>query len=169
MEMIPKVSLGLRRLLIPYHIDSKASNMVLALLQTVVAVYVCFVVDPNVIGMPWNKSSSGLALFELSPLLLEEMQGYLAPISTYPLFFALLFTLTKTVGSLLVIIGLGTRIVGLLYFAVALLYLYNYNYVTEFNYVFPIVFIVFSALLLYFGGGRYSLDYLIGRSRDWLP
>lgn len=169
MEMIPKVSLGLRRLLIPYHIDSKASNMVLALLQIVVAVYVCFVVDPNVIGMPWNKSSSGLALFELSPLLLEEMQGYLAPISTYPLFFALLFTLTKTVGSLLVIIGLGTRIVGLLYFAVALLYLYNYNYVTEFNYVFPIVFIVFSALLLYFGGGRYSLDYLIGRSRGWLP
>ena len=68
--MISKVGLGLRRLLIPYHIDSKASNMVLALLQIVVAVYVCFVVDPNVIGMPWNKSSSGLALFELSPLLL---------------------------------------------------------------------------------------------------
>jgi uncharacterized membrane protein YphA (DoxX/SURF4 family) len=169
MEMTFKVSLGLKRLLVPYHIDSKASNVVLALLQIFVAVYVCFVVDPNVIGMPWNKSSSGLELFELSPLLLEEMQSYLPPVSTYPLFFALLFSWTKTLGSLLVIVGLGTRLVGLLYFIVALLYLYNYHYVSDFNYVFPIVFIVFSALLLFFGGGRYSIDYLIAKRRAWLP
>lgn len=168
MEMNTKVSQGFKRLFVPYRIDSKASNLVLAFLQIVVAVYVCFVVDPNVIGMPWNRSSSGLTLFELSPLLIKELQGYLAPVSSYPLFFALIFALTKTVGSLLVIIGFGTRLIGLLYLAVALLYLYNYSYISEFNYVFPIVFIVFSALLLYFGGGRYSLDYLIGRSRGWL-
>ncbi len=158
----------LRSIIVPYTIDSKGLNLALALKQIFLAIYICFVVDPNVIGMPWNLNRSGLDLFELSPLLIEEMSGYRAPISDAPYFFGYVFSLTKTLGSLLVILGLGTRIMGVCYFLVAALYLYNSSYVSDFNYAFPIVFVTFSLLLLYFGGGKYSLDYLIGKKAGWI-
>ena len=158
----------LRLVIVPYRIDGKGLNLILAVQQIGLAIYLCFVVDPNSIGMPWNRKASGLKLFEVSPEIVEEMAAYLPPVSLAPHFFALLFTCTKTIGSLYVILGLGTRIIGLLYFLIAVLYLYNMNMAVDFNFSFPIVFIVFSTLLLYFGGGKYSLDYVIGRRLGWI-
>lgn len=162
------LKLSIRSIIVPYTIDSKGLNLALALKQGFLAIYICFIVDPNVIGMPWNLNRSGLNLFELSPLLIEEMSGYRAPISDTPYFFGYIFSLTKTLGSLLVILGLGTRLMGVCYFLVAALYLYNYPNVSDFNYAFPIVFVTFALLLLYFGGGKYSLDYLIGKKIGWI-
>lgn len=159
---------SLKLIVVPYRIDSAGLNFILAIQQIGLAMWVCFGVDPNSIGMPWNRASSGLALFEVSPAIVMEMSGYLPPVSLAPKFFALLFTATKTVGSLLVILGLGTRLIGLLYFLIAVLYLYNINLIENFNFFFPIVFIVFSVLLLFFGGGRFSFDYLIGRKAGWI-
>lgn len=158
----------LRPIIVPYTIDSKGLNLALALKRIFLAFYICFVVYPNVIGMPWNLNRSSLDLFEISPLLIEEMSGYRAPISDVPYFFGYLFSLTKTLGSLLIILGLSTRIIGVCYFLVAAFYLYNYPYVSDFNYAFPIVFVTFSLLLLYFGGGKYSLDYRIGKKFGWI-
>ena len=159
---------SLRLIIVPYRIDSKGLNFMLAIQQIGLAAWICCFVDPNSIGMPWNRKSSGLDLFEVSPDIVLEMSDYLPPVSLAPEFFALLFTVTKTVGSLLVILGLGTRLIGLLYFLIAVLYLYNMNLIESFSFFFPIVFIVFSILLLYFGGGRFSIDYLIARKAGWI-
>lgn len=144
-------------------------NLLIKIPQIVAGAILAFHFGPYSFGMPWSPEHLNLGLFEVSPRFLETLSNFYDPIGQFPKAFGLFSGITKCIGGILLILGLGSRLVAFCIIFLMTIFLLN-SHAINFNYTFPLFFISISGFVLYFGSGKFGIDYLITPSKeivDW--
>ena len=148
------------RLFTPFVANDWYINVIIKVPRVIIGAILAFHFGPFSFGMPWSPSHLNLELFEVSPRFIGIVSNFYDPFGQFPYILGLISGLIKCFGGLFLIIGLGTRIVSFLVILLMIIFLVN-SHAINFNYIFPLFFISVGCFGLYFGSGKYGLDYLL--------
>ena len=148
------------KILTPFVANDWYLNVFIKVPQVIIGAILAFHFGPNSFGMPWSPAEFNLQLFEVSPRFLKVAANFHSPFGEFPYALGLFSGITKCFGGVFLILGLGSRIVCLLVLILMTIFLVN-SHAINFNYIFPLFFISVSCYGLYFGSGKYGLDYLL--------
>lgn len=160
--------LVLRKLTLPYFFRQWHLCFITTLPKTIGGFYLTFYFSAHNMGVPWNSDFNSLAPFEISPSYIGHVHDFGFIFSTYPVFFATASAYSMFFGGICLITGCFTRIASSMIFLVMLVTLlfreldYSWSYIPTFT------FLSISILGLWFGSGRFGVDYLIAKKMNWL-
>lgn len=152
-----------RRLIQPYKLSFWYLDITIAFIQITAGVLLSFYYGPTNMGVPWDSRSS-LKVWEVSPDFVSVVDGFGGLFSLNPVFFATSAALVEIIGGIMLILGLGVRIVSLLIFQIMLITLLYRTFDYSWSIISTISFLAVGILGIWFGSGRLGLDYLICRS-----
>jgi len=113
-------------------------------------------------GMPWTPNEKNLNLFEVSAWFTEDVASYGGIFAIAPVFFAWMGAFSEAVGGLFLAFGLKTRVVSFLLMCTMLVAIFLQKWGQGTWGMLPAMGFLWIALYnLYFGSGRFGLDYLI--------
>lgn len=115
-------------------------------------------------GMPWTDESQNLELFEVAAWFPKDVAEFGGIFALAPVFFAWMGAFSEAVGGLLMAFGLKTRIAAFLIMCTMLvaIFLQKWNQGT-WGMLPAMGFLWISMYHIYFGSGRFGLDYLISK------
>jgi len=115
-------------------------------------------------GMPWTPDGQNLRLFEVSAWFPEDVASYGGIFATMPIFFAWMGAFSEAVGGLLLAFGLKTRVAAFLIMCTMLVAIFMQKWGQGTWGMLPAMGFLWIALYnLYFGSGRFGLDFLIAK------
>lgn len=113
-------------------------------------------------GMPWTPDGQNLKLFEVSAWFPEDVASYGGIFAAMPIFFAWMGAFSEAVGGLLLAFGLKTRVAAFLIMCTMLVAIFMQKWGQGTWGMLPAMGFLWIALYnLYFGSGRFGLDYLL--------
>lgn len=146
----------------PFSADTPLLNCIIKLPQVIMGGILAFHFGKFAFGVPWSPERLNLSFFEVAPWFIEVVTNFNEPFGSNAYSFALLCGLTKIIGGILMILGLLTRLASVFVIFIMTIFLMNQDYI-DFNFTYPLFFIAVSFFSLYFGSGKYGLDYLLGK------
>lgn len=152
----------LQKVIQPFASDSWYLNLFIKVPQVVMGIILAFHFGKYSFGVPWSPDQLNLAFFEVAPWFLDVVTNFYEPIGNFPYAFAVFSGITKIVGGLALILGVFSRIASVCVIILMSIFLVNSEFI-EFNFTFPLFFIAVSCFSLYFGSGKYGIDYLIAK------
>ncbi|PIA81976.1 DoxX family protein [Gaetbulibacter sp. 4G1] len=116
-------------------------------------------------GMPWTPNDRNLNLFEVAAWFPEDIAAYGGIFAIAPIFFAWMGAFSEAVGGLLLAFGLKTRIASFLIMCTMLVAIFMQKWNQGTWAMLPAMgFLWVSIYNLYFGSGRFGIDYLITKT-----
>ncbi|MEZ4803556.1 MAG: DoxX family protein [Gelidibacter sp.] len=113
-------------------------------------------------GVPWTDADRNLNLFEVSAWFPEDVASYGGIFAVAPVFFAWMGAFSEAVGGVLLAFGLQTRISSFLIMCTMLVAIFCQHWGEGSWQLLPAMgFLWMASYNLYFGSGRFGLDYLI--------
>jgi putative oxidoreductase len=153
----------IRRIIKPYQLSFWYSDLTIAFIRITAGVLLAFYYGPINMGAPWD-SSTFLKVWEVSPDFVSIVAGFGGIFSKNPVFFATSAALVEIIGGIMLILGLGVRVVSLLVFKIMLITLIYRSFDFSWSIVATISFLATGILGIWFGSGRLGLDYIICRA-----
>ena len=115
-------------------------------------------------GMPWTDKEENLDLFEVAAWFPDDVAAYGGVFAIAPVFFAWMGAFSEAVGGLLFAFGIKTRITAFLIICTMLVAAFLQKFDKGFWSMLPAISYIWVAIYhLYFGSGRFGLDYLISK------
>ena len=112
-------------------------------------------------GMPWTPSGQHLNLFEVAAWFPEDVANYGGIFAVFPVFSAWMGAFSEAVGGLFLALGLQTRIASFLILCTMLVAIFLQKWGQGAWSMLPAMSFLWIAIYnLYFGSGRFGLDYL---------
>jgi len=116
-------------------------------------------------GVPWTPDSQNLSLLEVSAWFPEDVAAYGGVFAIAPIFFAWMGAFSEAVGGVLFALGLKTRLASFLIICTMLVAIFMQKWNNGTWAILPAMSFLWVAIYhLYFGSGRFGLDYLISKS-----
>lgn len=116
-------------------------------------------------GMPWTQADKNLNLFEVAAWFPEDVATYGGIFAMAPVFFAWIGAFSEAGGGLLLALGLKTRLSAFLIMCTMLVAIFMQKWNQGTWGMLPAMgFLWVSIYNLYFGSGRFGLDYLITKT-----
>jgi len=116
-------------------------------------------------GMPWTPDGQNLNLFEVAAWFPKDVAEYGGLFAIMPIFFAWMGAFSEAVGGLFLAIGLKTRIAAFLVMCTMLVAILFQKWGQGTWGMLPAMgFLWISMYHIYFGSGRFGLDYLLTRN-----
>ena len=113
-------------------------------------------------GMPWTPDHRNLDLFEVAAWFPDDVKAYGGIFALAPVFFAWMGAFSEAVGGLFLAFGLKTRIASFLIMCTMLVAIFLQKWGQGTWGMLPAMgFLWISIYHLYFGSGRFGLDYLL--------
>lgn len=113
-------------------------------------------------GMPWSPKDNNLGLFEVASWFPEDIANYGGLFAEAPVLFAWMGGFSEAVGGLLFAFGIQTRLASFLIATTMLVAIFFQKWGQGTWGMLPAMGFLWIALYhLYFGSGRFGLDYLI--------
>lgn len=118
-------------------------------------------------GLPWSPSDNNLRLFEVAFWFPHDVAEFGGPFAVAPALFAWLGAFSEGVGGVAMILGLQTRLFGLLVMGTMAVAVFGQQWGNGMWQMLPATgFLWFGLYSMVLGGGRFSVDYLLtSRSR----
>jgi putative oxidoreductase len=115
-------------------------------------------------GMPWTEESQNLNFFEVSAWFPDDVAAYGGIFAIAPVFFAWMGAFSEAVGGLFLALGLKTRVASFLIMCTMLVAIFMQKRTQGTWAMLPAMsFLWISVYHLYFGSGRFGLDFLISK------
>lgn len=138
------------------------ADLVFAIIRFICGMMLAFDFGASKFGMPWTDTSQNLNLFEVSAWFPEDVAAFGGVFAIAPIFFAWMGAFSEAVGGLLLAFGLQTRIASFLITCTMLVAILCQHWGEGTWLLLPAMGFLWVAIYsLYFGSGRFGLDYLI--------
>ena len=116
-------------------------------------------------GMPWTDKGQNLDLFEVAAWFPEDVASYGGIFAVAPIFFAWMGAFSEAVGGLFLAFGLKTRVASFLIMCTMLVAIFLQKWGQGTWSMLPAMGFLWIAMYnLYFGSGRFGLDYLLTKT-----
>ena len=116
-------------------------------------------------GMPWTDKGQNLDLFEVAAWFPDDVKTYGGIFAVAPIFFAWMGAFSEAVGGLFLAFGLKTRVASFLIMCTMLVAIFLQKWGQGTWSMLPAMGFLWIAMYnLYFGSGRFGLDYLLTKS-----
>ncbi len=113
-------------------------------------------------GMPWTDPGQNLKLFEVAAWFPEDVASYGGIFGLAPVFFAWMGAFSEAVGGVLLALGLQTRVAAFLIACTMLTAVFMQQLDRGLYACLPALgFLWVAVYTLYFGSGRFGIDYII--------
>ncbi len=160
--------LVLKKLTLPYSFELWHLCLITTLPKIIGGFFLTFYYSAQNMGVPWESDFNNLAPFKISPAFVGHVRDFGLAFSTYPVFFATAAAYSMFFGGICLMTGFFTRIASSLIFLVMLVTLLFREYDYTWSYIPTFTFLSVSILGLWFGSGRFGLDYVIAKKMNWL-
>lgn len=156
----------LKRLFTPVLQPQWGADLVFALIRFITGMLLALDFGASKFGMPWSPKENELGLFEVAYWFPDDVASYGGIFAAFPAFFAWMGAFSEAVGGLFFALGLKTRFASFLIMCTMLVAIFLQKWGQGSWGMLPAMgFLWVSLYNLYFGSGRFGLDYLI--SRRW--
>lgn len=142
--------------------------MITAIPQIIGGFFLTFYYSARVMGVPWKSKFNYLAPFEISHVFVEIVGDFGSIFTHYPICFASAAAYSMFFGGILLIVGCFTRMASFFIFMVMLITLLFREFDYSWSYIPTFTFLSISILGLWFGSGRFGIDYWIAKKMDWI-
>lgn len=157
-----------KKLTKPYDFGEWHIHLINGVPQFIGGLFLTFYYAPRNIGVPWNTEFNNLSLFKVSPQFIGIVEDFGGIFSMYPVFFATAAAITMLFGGVLLMLGCCTRFASFFVFLVMLVTLVFREFDQSWSYIPTFAFLSLSILGIWFGSGKFSLDYLISKKFNWV-
>lgn len=141
------------------------ADMVFAIIRFICGMLLATDFGATKFGMPWTPDHRNLNLFEVSAWFPEDVATYGGIFAIAPVFFAWMGAFSEAVGGILLAFGLKTRIAAFLIMCTMLVAIFMQKWGNGTWGMLPAMSFLWIAVYnLYFGSGRFGLDYLISKT-----
>jgi len=135
-----------------------------AIIRFTCGILLAFEFGASKFGMPWTADKQNLSFFEVAAWFPEDVAAYGGIFSIAPVFFAWMGAFSEAVGGILFALGLKTRVTAFLIICTMLVAAFIQKFGKGIWSMLPAISFLWVAIYnLYFGSGRYGLDYLISK------
>lgn len=159
---------AIKRITIPYYFREWYLDFTTAITQIIGGLLLAFYYSPQNMGVPWQSKFNALPSFEVSSQFVETVSNFGTIFSKFPDFFACVACYSMFFGGILFILGCFVRFISLMIFLVMLNTLLFREFDHSWSYIPTFAFLSLSILGLWFGSGKFGLDYLISKKLDWV-
>ena len=133
-----------------------------ALIRFIMGIILALDFGAGKFGMPWTPDGQNLKLFEVSAWFPKDVAEYGGIFALMPVFFAWMGAFSEAVGGLFFALGLKTRIASFLIMCTMLVAIFLQKWGQGTWGMLPAMGFLWLAIYnLYFGSGRFGLDFLI--------
>lgn len=140
------------------------ADLVFGLIRFICGMLLALDFGASKFGMPWTDDSQNLGLFEVSAWFPEDVASYGGIFAFAPIFFAWMGAFSEAVGGLFLAFGLRTRTASFLIMCTMLVAIFMQKWGQGTWGMLPAMgFLWVSIYNLYFGSGRFGLDYIINK------
>jgi len=140
------------------------ADLIFAVVRFVCGMLLAIDFGASKFGMPWTAEGQNLNLFEVSAWFPEDVAQYGGLFAIAPLFFAWMGAFSEAVGGLFLAFGLQTRIASFLITCTMLVAIFFQQWGEGSWKLLPAMGFLWVAIYnLYFGSGRFGLDYVISK------
>lgn len=140
------------------------ADLIFALIRFVCGTLLALDFGASKFGMPWTDVSQNLALFEVAEWFPKDVAEYGGIFAMAPIFFAWMGAFSEAVGGLFLALGLNTRLASFLIMSTMLVAIFLQKWGQGTWGMLPAMnFLWISIYNLYFGSGRFGMDYLISK------
>lgn len=154
----------LKLLIKPITQEHRFADLSFAIIRFICGVLLAFEFGAGKFGMPWTPAGQNLSLFEVSAWFPEDVAAYGGIFAIAPVFFAWMGAFSEAVGGLFFALGLKTRLFSFLIICTMLVAAFCQKWNNGLWSMLPSISFLWVAIYtLYFGSGRYGLDYLISK------
>lgn len=155
-----------RRLTVPYQLTHWSANLTAAIPQIIGGFILVFYWAPSKIGLPW--SNNGLALFEISPEFVGLIEKFGDSFADMPFTIAYIFAVIELLTGIILMIGCCIRIFSFFFILQLVFILIFREFDGSWSYIPYFSYISICLMALYFGSGKFGVDYLIAKGMKWL-
>ncbi|PTX61604.1 putative oxidoreductase [Kordia periserrulae] len=143
------------------------ADFIFASIRIIAGVILALDFGASKFGMPWTEEGQHLNLFEVSAWFPEDVATYGGIFAAFPIFFAWMGAFSEAVGGLLLAIGFQTRIASFLIMCTMLVAIFMQKWGQGTWAMLPAMSFLWIAIYnLYFGSGRFGIDYLINKKAN---
>ena len=119
---------------------------------------------PRIIGFLFLAKNFGGSKFPCPQWFIDDVSKFGGLFSTYPAFFAWSAVLSETIGGLLLVLGLGTRMASFFVAITMMVAIFFQKWNSDLWEMLPALsFLWLSIYALVLGSGRFGLDHLISK------
>ncbi len=141
------------------------ADLVFAVIRCICGMLLAIDFGASKFGMPWTPDDRNLNLFEVVAWFPEDVASYGEIFAVAPVFFAWMGAFSEAVGGILLAFGLKTRISAFLIMCTMLVAIFMQKWGNGTWSMLPAMgFLWIAVYNLYFGSGRFGLDYLISKT-----
>ncbi len=141
------------------------ADLVFAVIRFICGMLLAIDFGASKFGMPWTPDDRNLNLFEVVAWFPEDVASYGGIFAVAPVFFAWMGAFSEAVGGILLAFGLKTRISAFLIMCTMLVAIFMQKWGNGTWSMLPAMgFLWIAVYNLYFGSGRFGLDYLISKT-----
>lgn len=152
----------------PYRFGEWYLDFITAIPQIIGGFYLTFYYSPQNMGVPWNTGFNDLQPLRVSNDFVETVNRFGSIFSIFPDFFACAACYSMFFGGILFILGCCIRLTSFFIFWVMLTTLLFREFDYSWSYIPTFAFLSLSILGLWFGSGKFGLDYLISKWFKWV-
>jgi len=154
----------LKKLITPINQKHWFSDLIFALIRVFCGITLALYFGAGKFGMPWTPKEQNLDLFEVAAWFPDDVAEYGGIFAIAPIFFAWMGAFSEAVGGILFAFGLKTRVTSFLIICTMLVAAFLQKFDKGLWNMLPAISFLWVAIYnLYFGSGRFGLDYLISK------
>ena len=154
----------IRGILTPRIQSHWVADLIFAIIRVITGLLLAIDFGASKFGMPWSPEDKKLGLFEVAYWFPDDVSAYGGIFAAFPIFFAWIGAFSEAVGGLLFALGLKTRLASFLIMCTMLVAIFFQKWGQGSWGLLPAMgFLWVSIYNLYFGSGRFGLDYLISK------
>lgn len=140
------------------------ADLIFASIRFICGILLAFEFGASKFGMPWTAEEQNLNLFEVAAWFPEDVAAYGGIFAIAPVFFAWMAAFSEAIGGLFLAFGLKTRLFSFLILCTMLVAAFCQKWDNGLWSMLPSISFLWIAIYnLYFGSGRYGLDFLISK------
>jgi len=153
-----------RRIINPILQKNWFADLIFATMRFLCGILLALDFGASKFGMPWTDQSQNLNLFEVAAWFPEDVASYGGVFAIFPVFFAWSGAFAEAVGGLFLAFGFKTRVASFLILCTMLVAIFFQKWSQGTWAMLPAMsFLWVSIYNLYFGSGRFGIDYLISK------
>lgn len=143
------------------------ADLLFAIIRIICGLLVAIDFGASKFGMPWTDESQNLGLFEVAAWFPEDVAEYGGIFAWFPICFAWMGAFSEAVGGIFLALGLQTRIASFLLMCTMLVAIFLQKWGQSTWQMLPAMGFLWIAIYnLYFGSGRFGIDYLISKKTN---
>lgn len=157
----------LTKITTPILLPHWSQDVILTLPRIVCGYLLAFDFGAAKFGMPWSPEENNLGLFEVAFWFPNDVAEYGGIFALFPVFFAWMGAFAESVGGLLLLFGLQTRIASFLIICTMLVAIFMQQINNGMWNCLPAMGFLWVALFYFvLGSGRLGCDYLLTRKKS---